>query len=150
MYPKKRLPGSSGQSLIFEFLLFFLIGLGLFIGIGNYFKIQSDMLRGDVAPYSVELANNYLSAVIVSSIDTCKQCDSMETQLKLSDTVFGYYLNVSLAKGALSIRTSPPGFQSNSTVNNLNYSLSFSEGWVPSTQAINLTYNRNQNKIEIR
>jgi hypothetical protein len=142
--------GRSGQSTVMEFLIFFLIGLTLFIGIGNFFKIQSEILRKDVSVYSVQLASNYVSAFVISSVDSCKQCDVMQSDLKLADSVFGYYLQTSLSSKGLNITTMPSDLNLTSSMGNLNYSISSMSGSVPSVQTINLTYNRNENKLEIR
>jgi len=138
-----------GQSLIFQFILFFLVGLALFIGIGNFFRAQSDILRKDASGLSVEVINNYISSAAVASIDSCKECGTVENKLRISDTVFGYFLKVSLASNGLTISTPPPDRNYTSSVNNLNASVNMAVGSAPSIEPINLTYNRNQNKLEI-
>jgi hypothetical protein len=147
---RRILIGRRGQSTVIEFLIFFIIGLTLFIGIGNFFKIQSDILRKDVSVYSVQLVSNYMSSLIIAGVDSCKQCDVIEGDVKLPDSVFGYYLQTSLSSKGLNITTLPPDLNMTWSIGNLNYSIASMSGSAPSIQTINLTYNRNENKLEIR
>ena len=60
----------SGQSYIIQFILFFLIGIGLFIGIGNFFRIQYELIRRDTVGVSIEMINGYISSLIVASVNS--------------------------------------------------------------------------------
>jgi len=142
---------SKGQSGILQFVLFFLVGLAIFTAVGNFFRLQSDYVRNDVAVYSVEMINGYISSLAMSSIDTCKSCTSVERDVKLSDTTFGYILVISLDEtNGLNVSTSPSHFAYLSPIHNLKCSIGTLEGTTYSTEPINLTYDRNQNKLEIK
>ena len=140
----------SGQSYIMQFILFFLIGIGLFIGIGNFFRIQYELIREDTADISIEMINGYLSSLVVASVDSCIQCGTVEHRVKISDTTAGYFLKVSLNESGLAVSTVPPERGHVSSINNLNYSVDFVDGSAPSIQPINLTYDRNLNKLEVK
>ncbi len=141
---------SSGQSTVIQFILFILVGLAIFTSIGNLFRFQSDILRDEISNYSVEMVNSYLSSVVVASVDTCKKCDVVENKIKISDSFFSYYLEASLGDDGLTVSTHPEKYEYSSSINNLNESIDVLEGAAPSIQTINLTYDRTQNKLEIR
>lgn len=140
----------SGQSYIMQFILFFLIGIGLFIGIGNFFRIQYELIREDTADVSIEMINGYLSSLVVASVDSCIQCGTVEHIVKISDTTAGYFLEVLLNESGLVVSTVPPERGHVSSINNLNYSVDFVDGSAPSIQPINLTYDKNLNKLEVK
>ena len=141
---------SSGQSQIMQFIIFFLVGMTLFVGIGNFFRIQSESLQSELSGRAFELMGNYLASAAVVSVDACKQCGSVENDLRISDTVFGYYLQLSSSGSGLSVATAPPTQSYNTSVNNLNATVTFVPGLSASIQPINLTYDRNQNTLEIK
>jgi len=139
-----------GQSQIMQFILFFLVGMTLFTGVGNFFRIQSEALQAEISNSSFELIGNYFASAAVASVDQCKRCGSMENTMRISDSVFGYYLQISLGDAGLTVATAPPTASFATSVNNLNASVDFLPGSAPSIQPINLTYDRNQNRLEIR
>ena len=139
-----------GQSYILQFVLFFLIGIGLFVGIGNFFRVQYEIVRRDTADISIEMINGYLSSLVVTSVDSCLQCGSVENNIRIRDTTAGYFLEVLLNESGLVVSTVPPEKGDTSTMNNLVYSFDSLGGSAPSIQPINLTYNRNQNNLEVR
>lgn len=141
---------SLGQSQIMEFVIFFLIGLTLFMAIGNFFRMQSDAMQTQLSGSSFELIGNYFASAAVKSVDECKQCGTVENDLRISDTMFGYYLQITSTQNGLSVSTAPPTRSYNTSVNNLNASVTFLPGSAPSVETINLTYDKNQNTLAIR
>jgi hypothetical protein len=140
---------NAGQSYIMQFVLFFLIGLGLFMGLGNFFSVQYQLMRRDTADISIEMINGYLSSLAVASVDSCMQCGAVENNVRIGNTTAGYFLEVELGESGLTVSTAPAEKEHTSSINNLNHSLLL-EGSAPSIRPINLTYDRNQNKLEIR
>jgi hypothetical protein len=140
--------GKLGQSQIIQFVLFFLVGMTLFIGVGNFFRMQADALQTELSGSALELIGNYFASAAVASVDACKQCGTVENNLRISDTTFGYYLQISLGQTGLNVSTAPAMRSFKTSVNNLN--ASSWAGSAPSIQPINLTYDRNQSKLEIR
>lgn len=141
--------GQSGQSYIIQFILFFLIGIGLFIGIGNFFLIQYELIRRDTVGVSIEMINGYISSLIVASVDGCLRCGTVEHNIRVSDTTAGYFLELMLDERGLVVSTVPAERDYISSINNLNYTFDDFDGSAPSTQTINLTYDRNQNSLYI-
>ncbi len=140
-----------GQSSILQFILFFIVGMAIFTAVGNFFRLQSEYLRKDVSIYSVEMINGYISSIILNSVNSCKSCTSIESKIKLSDTTFGYFLVISLDEiNGLNVSTSPKSFEYISSIHNLKESITDMDGSTYSGEPINLTYDRNQNKLEIK
>jgi hypothetical protein len=136
------------QSLIVQFILFFVIGLGVFLSLGNLFKFQSEIVRGDVINSSVELTNSFLSSNIISAVDSCKQCDSVSANIKLEKTVAGFFTEINLLKNGLN--TSIDGQSFSSSIHNLNETISGMSGKVSSAKAITLMFNRTNNNLMIK
>lgn len=139
----------AGQSYIMQFVLFFLIGLALFMGLGNFFSIQYQLMRRDTADISIEMINGYISSLAVISVDSCMHCGVVENNVRIGNTTAGYFLEVELGDNGLTVSTAPAEKEHTSSINNLNHSVLL-EGSAQSIRPINLTYDRNQNKLEIR
>jgi len=136
------------QSLIIQFVLFFMIGFSLFLFVGNFFKYQSDVFRSDITDLNLKLTNSYLSSFVVNSVDSCKQCDFVQTSIKLENTTVGYFFEAGLSSNGLSV-SAMPGYKSFvSSVHNFNKSFSMA-GKASSAQAINLTFSRTKNELEV-
>jgi hypothetical protein len=134
-----------GQSLIIQFLIFFLIGLSLFFSLSSFFKYQSELFKNDIISSSLSLANSYISSSIIAAVDTCKQCDYVNLKINLANLTAGYVIEVNLSSG---LNTSSQYKYFNSPVHNLNSSLSLT-GKSSSVQPITLTFIKNQNKLEV-
>jgi hypothetical protein len=134
------------QSLIMQFVLFFIIGFTLFITIGSFFKSQSDAFRIESTEYNIRLANSYLSSFAIGLIDTCKSCDYASVQINVENTTAGYYFLNKLDTQGLDISTSWGGLQSISSIHNLNSSVTLT-GNSSSAKTIYLTFNRSQNVL---
>jgi len=134
------------QSLIVQFVLFFVIGLGVFLSLGNLFKFQSEIVRRDVINNSVKLTNSFLSSNIISAVVSCKQCDLVSTNIKLEKTVAGFFTEIRLNKG---LNTSIDGQSFSSSVHNLNESINSMSGEASSVKAITLMFNRTKNNLMI-
>jgi hypothetical protein len=142
---------NKGQSLVVQFVIFFLIGFTLFISTGSIFKYQSDMFRERNIESSLNLSNSYLSSVIISAIDSCKECDFVSITTKMQNMTAGYILEFELTK-ASGLNVSIPQIKkySNSTVHNLIFSLNNSSGKSGSTEPLTLTFNKNQNNLGVK
>lgn len=134
-----------GQSLVIQFVLFFLIGFALFLGIGNFFRLQSDIFKADVASSGLELTNRYLSSIIITA-NSCRGCDFINISTKIQETYAGYYLEMELSKQGLNVSTVNNNFIS--SIHNINSSLSPS-GKSSSARPITLTLMKSQNKLEV-
>ena len=134
-----------GQSMIMEFVLFFMIGIGLFTVLGNFFRAQSDSLKDDLSKTSLELINSHFSSLVISSITGCDNCGSIEHNIKLSKTYANNVVKISLDDSGFVIETIPGGQMIMSTINNLNEDIDvINSGEVYSYRDINITYVDNE------
>lgn len=126
------------QSMIIQFILFFVIGLSLFLSIGNFFRLQHDTFREDVADLHRELINSYFSSLIITSVDSCKQCDFVKNDISLERMTAGYFVDVSLDSSGLTVSTQPEARSFSSSAHNFNSSLNFISSSAPSVRPISL------------
>ena len=135
-----------GQSLVIQFLIFFLIGFSLFVSVGSFYKYQSDLFRNDIISSNLALFNSYLSSNIISAVDTCKECDFVKLSVPALNLTAGYAIQINLSDSGLNV--SNPVKYFNSPLHNLNSSLNLI-GVSSSVQPITLTLNKTQNKLEV-
>ncbi|HKZ45496.1 MAG TPA: hypothetical protein VJ343_02215 [archaeon] len=137
------------QSLIIQFVIFFMMGFVLFLGVGTFFKMQSDIFRDEIANSAVNLTGSYFSSAAVSAVDSCKQCDYVQYSLKIENFTADYVLEVKLDNlDELSVRAIPGGGRSVFDLHNFNESLNLL-GSAPSVRPINLTFNRTKNELRV-
>ena len=135
------------QSLLIQFVLFFIIGFSLFLLIGNFFKYQSELFRTDIIDLSLKLTNSYFSSFAINSIDSCKQCDYVENSIKLEPTTAGYFFETTFSSEGLDVSTAPTHNSFVSSVHNLNESHNMN-GKSSSAETITLTCSRTKNELE--
>lgn len=135
-------------SLIVQFVLFFVIGLGFFLTAGNLFRYQSDLIKNEILASSSNLSVSSLSAASIRAVESCKSCDSV--MLKFDQKpIAGYNPTFQLSNGII-LKIEPEGKQVQSSMHSLSYSLSFGSGDVSSSKTINLTYDRTKNNLVIK
>ena len=138
-----------GQSMVVQFTLFFLIGIGMFMTLGGFFRMQADNVRRSLINLSLEMVDSHISSIIVNFVGSCSNCEVIDGTIVLEKTYAGYFLNTILNESGIIIETAPRSRAFSSSINNLNESLVIVDNSVPSIKNINLTYTRNQNKLEI-
>jgi len=134
------------QSLIVQFILFFVIGLAIFLSVGNIFKLHSEITRADIIDYSIKLTNSLISSAAIATIDSCKQCDFVAINLKAEENIAGYFAEIKLERG-LNVSTVEKSFSS--SIHNINETTDM-YGKVSSTKPITLTFDRTKNKLTIK
>jgi hypothetical protein len=142
--------GMKGQSLVIQFVLFFIIGFTIFLSISNFFKIQSEALSSDALSYGLELTNSYLSSSTLNLITTCKTCTISNATINLANTTAGYYITARLGQSGLDTLTPYASKKIyTSTMHNINESVIVAAGGASSAKPISLTYSRTKNQLEI-
>lgn len=136
------------QSLIIQFVFFFIMGFTLFIVIGLSFKAQSDMFREDVVDHMLGLTGSHISAAAVSAVATCRQCDYIEISLKLENMTAGYFFQMDLDKAWMNVSAVPGGKSLPYNVYNFNESYNLT-GRAASAKPITLTFNRTKNELRV-
>lgn len=138
-----------GQSLIIQYLLFFMIGFSVFIFIGSFFRYQSDLFRTDIINSNLKTANSYLSTAAIVAVDSCNQCDSAAFSLKVQNQTAGYDIVFNLfTLSGLTTSVNPLGKWYVSPLHNLNSSYILN-GTVSSSKPITLTFTRTNNTLGI-
>ncbi len=137
-----------GQSLIIQFLLFFVIGLALFTTISGIFRLHSEVLRSDIAESSRELTASYISSIAISMASNCKDCNFTTYSLKLENTTANYMHILNLSSRGLRIFSEPEGGSSNVSIHLLNQTLTMGRAAF-STEPIILRFNNTGNKGEL-
>ena len=136
-----------GQSLVIQFVLFFIIGFAMFIAIGNFFKLQSDDIRIDVGELSTRLTSSYLNSRIIRLIDSCKECNFGNFTFRLENTSAGYNTLITVGPKWILTEISPLSKLTNSTVYNLLLSTNTQAGLASSAEPIIITYNKTKNQL---
>jgi len=135
------------QSLIVQFILFFLIGMIIFLAVGNLFKTHSEITRDNIINSSLKLTNSFISSVIITETATCKECDYVLVDLKTGEDIGGYFTEIELENG-LNVSASQQTFYS--SIHNIKESVDIIPGKTSSTKTITLTFDRTKNKLMIR
>jgi len=133
-----------GQSVVVQFILFFLIGLSILISVGQFFKYQSDLFKERASDESIKLTSSYVSSLIITLHDSCKECDFINFTFRISNTTATYYQEVGLVKNPqnLVVRKIPSETIVNSSIHNLNETLEFVVSNASSVYPITLTFNK--------
>ena len=136
-----------GQSLVVQFLLFFLIGLALFITISGFFRAQSDIFREDIVELNRKLAGSYISYLSVA-MSSCKECGSISSTFKLKNTTANYIFEFILSASGLKVSSLPGGGDNLINMHNLQDTFTLM-GTASSFRDMILKFDRSQNSFEI-
>ncbi len=132
------------QSLLIQFVLFFIVGFFLFLTIGNFFRIQSERFRENIGDLSLKLASTNIASYAINSMYACKQCDYVRNQIFFERSVAGYFIVANISQSGLAVFTTPGAKSYYSSMHNLNESIkNFGETSI--TKPIGLTLNRTKN-----
>jgi hypothetical protein len=137
-----------GQSLIVQYVTFFMIGFTLFLTIGNFFRYQANRSANEIVYGNLRLANSYLSSASITLTDSCKQCDVVTYKIILANRTTGSFFEIFL-KNETGLKVSTPENMFASSIHKLNFTnMSFSGSGV-SDRPIILTYNKNNNQLVV-
>lgn len=136
------------QSLVIQFLLFFIIGLVIFLAIGNFYRLQSDIFRQDVADLTRRMISSYASSFIVISQSSCKECDFASAEFKIENLTANYFVELYLDQEGLRVVTVPGNKLFLSAIHNINSTLNPS-GFASSVEPIKLTIKKIENTLEV-
>lgn len=140
---------TKGQSIIIQFLTFFVIGFFVFISIGMFFKYQSDLFRDSILASNVNLTSSYLSAATVVLVDGCKECDFSTLTVRLKNTSAGYPIEFAIKDSKLV--TSIPGtdYLLATSIHNLLLDTIAASGSSSSVEPIILMFNRTNYSLKV-
>jgi hypothetical protein len=126
-----------------------MIGLTLFTSISFFFRYQSDLFRERATDSYRKLLNTHLSTLIITLLDTCKECDFVNATIKVENSTLDYFYEFYLTSSGLNVSTQPLGKNYLSSIHNLNSTISSMSGKGVSVEPITLTFTKNQNKLEV-
>lgn len=134
-------------SLIVQFVIFFIIGMGFFLLAGNLFRYQSDFIKRDIVDIGSEIYSRKMSAVAIDAVDLCKSCDNVTVKVSQSD-IAGINPTYQLSQG-LKLELESENKIVQSSMHNLYYSVTEGADKVSSSKTITLTYDRKINNLVI-
>jgi hypothetical protein len=135
------------QVLITQFIIFFVIGLTIFLAVGNIFRLHSNSGRSDIINSSIKLENSFISSAVITVVSSCKDCDIVSINLKTEESTAGYFTVISLENG-LNISTIERSFST--SIHNMNESINIVASSASSTKPITLTFDRTKNNLMIK
>jgi len=140
---------SKGQSIIVQFVIFFVIGFIIFISIGVFFKYQADLFRQSILSSSVNLTSSYLSSATIAIVDSCKECDFVNLTINAQNTTTGYPIEMLIKD--LTLKTYAPLTNEliATTIHNLLVDTLQASGSSGSFKPIILTFNRTNYTLRI-
>ena len=84
-----------GQSLIIEFILFFLISFSIFAVISSFFYNQNEFFKEIIGDRLTNIVNDLVSTHIIKGA-SCRSCDFVLVSEDLPSKIGGYYYRVYL------------------------------------------------------
>lgn len=138
------------QVLILQFILFFLLGLAIFIAVGGFFRLQLDILTTDILTQSLGLTGSFLDSAIIYSVAGCKGCDIVNITVSLPEKITHYYYKMDFTSKGINVSAlDRPEYFFSPSYHNLNHTIDFS-GEVFSIRPITLTFDRANYKLEVK
>ncbi len=133
-------------SLIIQFILFFLMGLTIFLSVGMLFSNQYVIVKEDIVEERIKNVANYFASQVISLYISCIECDYASLTINPEDIQHPYkiYLN----EDNLTISVLDIGKNYSIKLNNFNQSLIFS-GEALSWRPVILTLEKYNNKLRI-
>jgi hypothetical protein len=136
-----------GQSVVIQFLIFFVIGFSIFISLGSFFSYQSELFKQNILSSGINLTSSYISSAVIAMVDSCKECDFVNLTIQAHNTSAGYPIAMKAEGSQLNITT--PLQSLSTTIHNLLDGLR-AIGSSSSSKPIILTFNRTNNNLEVR
>ena len=134
-------------SLILQFLIFFIIGLGFFLLAGNLFRFQSDLIKQGIIDSGSSLALSEISAASIRAVNSCKSCENVT--IKIDQRRIAGSIPIYQLSNGVTIELEAENELSQSSMHNLNYSMTLG-GKASASKPIALTYDRIKNNLVIK
>ncbi len=131
--------------MIFQFIIFFMIGLSIFLLAGNLFRFQAGLIKKDILDASSTLSTRQISSLAINSIDSCKSCDNVTINYDQKPVV-GHSPIYQLSNGVI-LKIDPESKILQSSMHNIYYSITYDSSDVSSAKTIALTYDKIKNKL---
>ena len=137
-----------GQSLVVQFVIFFLIGFAVYLMVSGFFNYQSELYRQDIVDSGVNLTASQLSSAVISLVEGCKACDQINMTLNMRNFTANYPLEIDFSSSGFKMFVPVVEQTFESPIHNINSYLTIIDSVVLSTRPINLMFDKTQNKLE--
>ncbi len=139
------------QSVIVQFIIFFLVCVGVLVTFSNLFHIQLRITQKDILRENLKLITEESSQAMVYASITCKQCDYARITIFPPKKISNVHYKVETSSRGLETTSFSSRFNESwvSPVFNLNYTLSLQpEEWY-SGRNLTLIFQRRNYKLWI-
>ena len=138
-----------GQSIVIQFIVFFLIGLSVLISVSQFFNYQASLFKESGSNLAGMLVNTFVSSQIVQIQSSCKYCDFVVYATRIPNKTIDYYFNISFRDNRLVVEKVPGEKVFISSIHNLNETLTLAPSFSSSVQPITLTLNKTKNYLQV-
>jgi hypothetical protein len=138
---------NKGQSIVIQFLIFFVIGFSVFVSLGSFFNYQSELFKQNILSSGINLTSSYISSALIAIVDSCKECDFVSLTLKTHNTSAGYPIVIKSEGSTLNFSTPLASISSNA--HNLLTTMNV-VGSSSSAKTIILTFNKTNNNLVVK
>lgn len=136
-----------GQSQIIQFMLFFFVGLSVFLAISGVYKSELDIFGNTVSSKDAQLMNSFVSENFIYE-RSCLSCDTINVTINPQNPE-GIFLQTVLNSTSLQV-VSYPNLQSTySAMHNTLYSVATAIGQASTGQPIILSFIKTQNMLRV-
>ncbi len=119
---------SKGQSTIVEYVIFFAIGISLFVGLSNIFFSQYSWFNKDFTSSNTALLNSFVSSDLIYFLNQCPQCQKIEHSIDFLNNTKNF--RISMTDNGIVVSNPVTKVNYSSSAHNLNYTFSMSGGSV--------------------
>lgn len=145
------MPTSMGkaQTLIVEFILFFMISFSLFAAISFFFNTQNTLFKERVGESLSELINDVISTYTLKSTE-CKSCIDILILDDIPSKIGGHYYKIELDQSGVNTSLILTKISKKSSLFNLNETFTFSGSAVSENKKIEMKINNRDERVEIK
>ncbi|MFH8086508.1 MAG: hypothetical protein QW609_01640 [Candidatus Aenigmatarchaeota archaeon] len=131
------------QTYIIQFIIFFVVGFIVFLGIGTLFKAQLSHFTSDLAYKNAKLTSNYITSLAITLKNSCKECDYFRIAIS-QKTNYEFIIKADKTWEIIL----PDGRKYSFSLHNLNHSI-YSEGSAVLPKPLTLTFSKIENKLMV-
>ncbi len=135
------------QSQIVQFILFFLVGLSVFLALSDVYKTQLDIFGSTISQSSEVLTASYISENFIEE-RSCLSCDTINITIN-PQSPENVFLQVALSLSSLQIISYPNLQSTSSLMHNILFSVSGASGQATVGKPIILSFIKTQNILRV-
>lgn len=136
-----------------QYVLFFIIGISLFVSLGNTFLFQYRVFNKGLAESNIVLANSFLSSQAIYLWGQCRQCQQVSQNIAAQNLTFSNltyqspvrFLFSNLSNTGLVVKDPMTDQNYSSNMHNMNYTLNFTSGFATFSRTIGISIDKTIN-----